>query len=104
MDEIKELIKSLTAETQSTQREEFLPNRETTIGQNLLVFNGDKFLFVVVSRQTKKGNLCDLCASAVIKFNALSLALCALRCVSLALLPTAFCQLSFSLLWLITDS
>ncbi len=26
-------VKSLTAEPQSTQREEFLPNRETTIGQ-----------------------------------------------------------------------
>ncbi len=54
MDEIKELNKSLTAETQSTQREEILPNRETTIGQNLLVLNGDKFLVVAVSRQTKK--------------------------------------------------
>ncbi len=29
----KELYKNFTAETQSTQREEFLPNRETTIGQ-----------------------------------------------------------------------
>ncbi len=29
----KDLFKKLTAETQSTQREEVLPNRETTIGQ-----------------------------------------------------------------------
>ncbi len=30
-----------------------------------LVPNGDMFLFVVVSRQTKKGILCVLCVSAV---------------------------------------
>jgi len=35
MDADKELFKNFTAETQSTQREEFLPNRETAIGQNL---------------------------------------------------------------------
>ncbi len=29
----KEFFKTLTAETQSTLRQEFLPNRETTIGQ-----------------------------------------------------------------------
>jgi hypothetical protein len=28
-----DFFKDLTAETQSTLREEFLPNRETTIGQ-----------------------------------------------------------------------
>jgi hypothetical protein len=33
MDTDKEIIKNLTAETQSTMRQEFLPNRETTIGQ-----------------------------------------------------------------------
>jgi len=30
-----------------------------------IVRNGDMFLFVVVSRQTKKALLCDLCVSAV---------------------------------------
>ncbi len=35
MDADKELFKNFTAETQSTQREEFLPTRETAIGQNL---------------------------------------------------------------------
>jgi len=35
MDADKYFIKNLTAETQSTLREEFLPNRETTIGQNI---------------------------------------------------------------------
>ena len=97
MEADKEFFKNCTAETQSTQREEFLPNRETTIGQNLLALtemnkssisvnrrksavkyplkdltlvilrNRDMFLFVVVSRQTKKSGLCDLCASAVNK-------------------------------------
>jgi len=33
IDTDKDFFKSFTAETQSTQREEFLPNRETTIGQ-----------------------------------------------------------------------
>ncbi len=33
MDTDKETFKTFTAETQSTLREEFLPNRETAIGQ-----------------------------------------------------------------------
>ncbi len=33
MDADKDFFKSFTAETQSTLREEFLPNRETAIGQ-----------------------------------------------------------------------
>ncbi len=50
----------------STLREEILPNLETTIGQRALDQNADKFLFVVVSRQTKKPFfLCVLCVSAV---------------------------------------
>jgi len=43
-----------------------LPKREMTIGQNDLGLDADKFLFVVVSRQTKKPFfLCVLCVSAV---------------------------------------
>jgi len=65
MDTDKDFFQNVTAETQSTQREEFLSNGETTIGHNASVLNPDMFLFVVVSRQTKKAILCVLCASAV---------------------------------------
>jgi len=37
IDSDKDFFKNFTAETQRAQREEYLPNRETTIGQNLLV-------------------------------------------------------------------
>ncbi len=54
MDTDKELFKNLTAEALSSRSEEFLPNRETTIGQKAVSIKRDMFLFVVVSRQTKK--------------------------------------------------
>ena len=50
----------------STLREEILPNLETTIGQRALDQNADKFLFVVVSRQTKKVILRVLCGSTLL--------------------------------------
>jgi len=50
-------MKMSRAKTQSTQREEVSPNRETTIGQKASGLYADKFLFVVVSRQTKSNSL-----------------------------------------------
>jgi len=52
-------------EGQSTLREEFLSNRETTIGQKALGLNAGMFLFVVVSATNKKVILCALCASTL---------------------------------------
>jgi hypothetical protein len=67
MDIDKELLKSLTAETQSTQREELLPNRETTIGQNLRASREKSFCLSSSPDKQKKAILCALCASAVNK-------------------------------------
>ena len=54
MDTDKELFEKLTAEALSSRSEESLPHRETTIGEKAVSIKRDMFLFVVVSRQTKK--------------------------------------------------
>ncbi|MFB3108017.1 MAG: hypothetical protein ACE1ZE_01460, partial [Candidatus Binatia bacterium] len=50
--------------------------------------NADKFLFVVVSRQTKKAILCALCASAV------NYSSTAIICVNLRLIIRLYLHLS----------
>ncbi len=76
----KDFVKKLTAETQSTLREDFFAQSGDDDWAKDLVFKRGMFLFVVVSRQTKKGILCDLCASAVNKL------LSAMICVNLRLI------------------
>jgi hypothetical protein len=56
-----------TAETQSTLREEIFAQSGDDDWAKDPVFERVSFLFVFVFRQTKKGILCDLCASAVNK-------------------------------------
>ena len=76
----KDFFKKLTAETQSTLREDFFAQSGDDDWAKDLVFKRGMFLFVVVSRQTKKGILCDLCASAVNRL------LSAIICVNLRLI------------------
>ncbi len=92
MDADKDFFKNLTAETQSTLREEIFAQLGHDDWAKDLVFRRVMFLFVVVSRQTKKVVLCNLCSSAVnqllsrmihvklrlIALNALRYALCPL--------------------------
>jgi len=60
----KDFFKNLTAETQSTLRKEIFAQSGDDDWAKDLVFRRGMFLFVVVSRQTKK---VILCASAVNK-------------------------------------
>ncbi len=73
MDADKDFIKNLTAETQSTLREEFFAQSGDDDWAKDLVFRRGMFLFVAVSRQTKTFILCALCASAVNRFGYLRL-------------------------------
>ncbi len=56
----KELYKNFTAETQSTQREEFLPNRETAIEQNLKASTEICFCLSSSSDKQKRNSLRSL--------------------------------------------
>jgi hypothetical protein len=60
--------KLFTAETQSTLREEIFAQSGDDDWAKYSVFRRARFLFVVVSRQTKNEILCALCASAVHDF------------------------------------
>jgi hypothetical protein len=73
MDTDKDFIDNLTAETQSTQRQEFLPNPETTIGQNLLA-----------SMEMNKSSIYDNQRKSAVKYPLMNLTIETCFCLSSA--------------------
>jgi len=92
MDTDKDFFKNLTAETQSTLRKEIFAQSGDDDWAKDLVFRRGMFLFVLVSRQTKKVILCDLCASAVNKLFSAMIRI-KLRLIALNALRYALCPL-----------